>query len=250
MTGRAFAALTTLALLTACTESKPAEERATLEVAVPDKARGPEVERVLDGRLRSFGVVPTRSDVEGTVVTVGLPRRLTDAEVDALRTIGRLTFRPVERSLDPNTPAEASAHDCTSPDDRTALGLTHAGKDASTVVACEVDGTVKYVLGPAELTGSDVRTARAELPRGQEQWVVQLTMKDAARWAELTEKLEQQQLAIVVDGVVQSAPTINGRIDGGTAEIAGDFTEQSTRELAAVLSGGPLPEAVVITQRG
>jgi preprotein translocase subunit SecD len=47
-------------------------------------------------------------------------------------------------------------------------------------------------------------------------------------------------LAIVVDGLVQSAPILQTRISG-PAQISGSFTEQSARALAAALSSGPLP---------
>ena len=52
------------------------------------------------------------------------------------------------------------------------------------------------------------------------------------------------RLAIVLDGAVLSAPVIQERITGGKAIIAGDFTEQETRGLAALLQAGSLPAPV------
>ncbi len=54
-----------------------------------------------------------------------------------------------------------------------------------------------------------------------------------------------QQLAIVLDGTVQSAPTVNEEIAGGSAEITGTFTLQEAKELALVLQTGALPLTMV-----
>jgi preprotein translocase subunit SecD len=50
-----------------------------------------------------------------------------------------------------------------------------------------------------------------------------------------------QQLAIVLDGKVESAPTVKEEIKGGTAEITGTFTLQNAKALALVLQTGSLP---------
>ena len=53
-------------------------------------------------------------------------------------------------------------------------------------------------------------------------------------------------LAIVLDGVCYSAPNINERIDGGSAQITGDFTFEEANELAVVLKSGSLPINIAI----
>ncbi len=50
-----------------------------------------------------------------------------------------------------------------------------------------------------------------------------------------------RRLAIVLDGVVQSAPVIRDRIGGGTATITGNFTREESHRLAVVLRSGALP---------
>jgi len=50
-----------------------------------------------------------------------------------------------------------------------------------------------------------------------------------------------QSLAIVLDGAVQSAPTVEEEIAGGSAEITGSFTLDEAKELALVLQTGALP---------
>lgn len=54
------------------------------------------------------------------------------------------------------------------------------------------------------------------------------------------------QLAIVVDGVVMSAPTIQEAIPGGTARISGGFSEGEAGILAAILGAGPLPARMIL----
>jgi preprotein translocase subunit SecD len=51
----------------------------------------------------------------------------------------------------------------------------------------------------------------------------------------------QNQFAIVLDGVVLSAPQVNGPITGGKAEISGSFTKQEAQQLAAQVNTGALP---------
>ncbi len=50
-----------------------------------------------------------------------------------------------------------------------------------------------------------------------------------------------EYFAIVLDGVVESAPYIQGQITGGTGQISGDFTQAQAKELATILQSGALP---------
>ncbi|MEJ5366194.1 MAG: protein translocase subunit SecD [Desulfosoma sp.] len=58
----------------------------------------------------------------------------------------------------------------------------------------------------------------------------------------------KKQLAIVLDGVVYSAPVIQEKISGGRASITGSFTMEEARDLAIVLRAGALPAPVVILE--
>jgi preprotein translocase subunit SecD len=60
-------------------------------------------------------------------------------------------------------------------------------------------------------------------------------------WADYTTKLVGKQIAIILDGVVQSAPVVNGPILGGDTEISGKFTPDEAKNLALVLQSGALP---------
>jgi preprotein translocase subunit SecD len=127
------------------------------------------------------------------------------------------------------------------------------------IVACDTTGTLQYVLQPASLKGTAVSGASATIQTGVNgtstgQWIVNVdfTGKGQNQWADLTEKISSVsgcganatdahcQLAIVLDGVVQSSPVIDGRI-AGSAQITGNFTESSANDLANVLKYGALP---------
>ena len=63
----------------------------------------------------------------------------------------------------------------------------------------------------------------------------------ARRWAALTKKNVKRAIAIVLDGYVYSAPTVQNEITGGVSSITGHFTLEDTRDLANVLNTGKMP---------
>ncbi|WP_214407536.1 protein translocase subunit SecD, partial [Pseudonocardia lacus] len=110
------------------------------------------------------------------------------------------------------------------------------------LVACNQDGTEKYVLGPVFLEGTQIDTAQAQQNTQGVGWVISLTFKSegAAIWGEYTTQNVGKNAAFVLDGEVVSAPTINGPIFG-TTEISGRFNQESAQQLAGVLRYGSLP---------
>jgi preprotein translocase subunit SecD len=138
--------------------------------------------------------------------------------------------------------------DCTDQADRQKVAAAFGGPehDKEQIASCDVDGSAKYLLGPAEMTGKDVKSAAATVNQSQGSistgdWLVRLDLKSAKKWGDLTEKYTGQQVAIVLDGLVQSAPNIREKIPDGSAQISGSFTEKSARTLANVLKYGALP---------
>ena len=115
----------------------------------------------------------------------------------------------------------------------------------------------KYRLGPIAISGEDLQSAAAQyVGAGSGQQVTNpgwrvlftLTSEGRRKFADITTKLTSppntpgsKQLAIILDKVVQSAPTVNEPITGGQGEITGDFTEQQAKDLAVVLNSGALP---------
>ncbi|ORT60168.1 protein translocase subunit SecD [Streptomyces sp. CB03238] len=142
-----------------------------------------------------------------------------------------------------------TALDCT-PDKKTKQVPNPARNSdpAKPTVACGSEGDAKYILGPAEVAGTDVDEAQGVFDPQRGRWIVQLGFTDAGtkKFAATTGKLASQvqpqnQFAISLDGQVVSAPSVSSAIGGGSAEISGSFDQQSATELANVLSYGALP---------
>ncbi len=66
------------------------------------------------------------------------------------------------------------------------------------------------------------------------------------KWADITERNANKQIAIVLDGFVYSAPMSHGRIDGGQSSITGNFDVQEAEDLASVLNSGKAPAPATI----
>jgi preprotein translocase subunit SecD len=122
-------------------------------------------------------------------------------------------------------------------------------KDSETIVACDPDSQYKYALGPVAVNGERVEDASAVFATTTgEGWIVQMKFDDKGsdQFADVTGRLvgqapPQNQFAIVLDGEIVSAPSVNSAITGGSAQISGGFTQQSAEDLANVLSYGALP---------
>lgn len=103
-----------------------------------------------------------------------------------------------------------------------------------------------------DLGGEVVTSARSEVRNdlGQNRPVVTMTMNDegARKWARLTGDNIGRNIAIVLDGVVYSAPNVNSEITGGRSEISGNFTVDETTDLANVLNSGRMEASVEIEQ--
>jgi preprotein translocase subunit SecD len=170
------------------------------------------------------------------------------------KTTPKATPKPTPtKSFDPNAPLTvdtAVEHiDCDVQADRQKVAASFGApsKDTEQIVSCDVDGGAKYLLGPAEMTGKDVKSAEASIDTGGGQgistggWLIRLNLKSASKWSALTEKYTGQQVAIVLDGLTESAPRIEQKIPDGSAQITGDFSEKEARTLANVLKYGALP---------
>ena len=70
----------------------------------------------------------------------------------------------------------------------------------------------------------------------------------ARRWAQLTKNNINRSIAIVLDGYVYSAPNVMNEINGGNSEITGNFTIETTKDLANVLKSGKMPAPARIVQ--
>ncbi|MEX0869205.1 MAG: protein translocase subunit SecD [Nitriliruptoraceae bacterium] len=223
---------------------------------------------IIRARVDSLGVSEPDISRSGTDVLVQLPGV---DDPDRLRElIGRtaqLTFRPVIDVIVPGMEGYADGPDCAQPsavDDQ----LPHdeagivCGPEDSAVLDPATDELkpMKYQVGPAALTGDRIEDAFPALGDGQGFSVtLELDTLGARQFAEISSQLACERdaggpglLAIVLDGVVESAPTMASGVacgigirDGIASITVGsgsiDDQEQEARDLALVLQTGALP---------
>ncbi len=161
------------------------------------------------------------------------------------------TVEPTDGSdlnwLTPKLQAEFLAYDCANPENNAANA-----DETQPVVACDEQGGAKYLLGPVELDGTAIDDAVSGRDPRSGAWLVQLTMNGdgADAFGKVSQRLNQNridglsprdQFAFVLDGVVISAPTMNGLILDGRPSISGSFTQESATTLADQLKYGALP---------
>ncbi|MEV6948257.1 protein translocase subunit SecD [Streptomyces sp. NPDC051172] len=146
--------------------------------------------------------------------------------------------------------AQYSALDCTNKKQRATAG--QGAKPSDPTIACGQNSSgqwQKYILGPAEVDGTDVKNAQARFnTQTAAGWTVtmEFTGKGSKKFGDITGKLAknqspQNQFAIVLDGNVVSDPSVSQALTGGNAEITGHFSQQEAQSLANMLSYGALP---------
>lgn len=233
---------------------------------------------ILRNRVDGLGVaeaeVTTQGSGSGAAIIVSVPGSNPGRLVDLVQRTALLDFRPVYAVLPPTATLDKGAKagtvpvqsvkadaafekavlalDCTNP-------LTVAGgtPDDPTkwLGTCSKDGTGKYVLQPAFIKGTNVTSASAQLPTNGVTFVVSLGFDSEGAKALATASTTLSALpdcsiggqspcnafAIVLDGVVTSAPRFNEAILGGTAQIEGNFSNEQATDLANILKYGALP---------
>jgi len=104
--------------------------------------------------------------------------------------------------------------------------------------------------GRAPLEGDVVTDAKDQFNNltGAPEVSMSMNTEGARRWAALTKANVGKAIAIVLDGVVYSAPRVNGEIDGGQSSISGNFTIEDTKDLANTLKSGRMPAPARIVQ--
>jgi len=160
----------------------------------------------------------------------------------------------VEYYVTPAVEAAFDSLDCTNPDNL--IGGEVADPDKA-LATCDEDGTAKYLLGPVEIKGSDVSSATSGLRTTStgattNEWVVDIKFNSEGTklFRETTTRLQglaatppQNQFAMVLDGLVISAPSLDAGviISNGEAQISGTFNRESAATLANQLNFGALP---------
>ena len=212
---------------------------------------------VMEQRVNAFGVAePVIRPVGDLSLEVQLPGE--DAAnnpdiMDALKKPAKLEFRQVYRGERP-APTDRERSTKALQDDTGAIAtyevLTERNVDRRTG---EVTMQRYYVRKKADATGKIIKTSAARSDDGLSFYVsMTFTDEGSKKFGDLTAKIAEGntrgigQLAIVLDGQLQSAPTVKEAIRSSGATITGSFSREEALELASVLNN-PL-EFPLITQ--
>ncbi len=121
--------------------------------------------------------------------------------------------------------------------------------DKADTESARADRILHVLSSAVELSGADLAKAKVEYgsststdPRIANKPYISIEMKreGSRKFERVTADNTGKRLAIVLDGVVYSAPNIQERISGGRAQITGKFTSSEANELAIVLNTGNL----------
>ena len=224
---------------------------------------------IIRQRVNSLGVAESEVTAQGSgtnrQIVISVPGDSGRRVVDLVGQTAELRFRQVlsesaglggsgtdtatpAAGVSPAINAQFAALDCTNP---ASLQGTGADAPSDTIVACSREGGSKYILAPAEVLGQQVSKASSGIDQqGASAWFVSLTFdgEGTKAFGALTSRVTslpspQNQVAIVLDGLVVSAPVINEAIPSGNAQITGSFTQTEAADLANVLKYGALPLA-------
>lgn len=113
-----------------------------------------------------------------------------------------------------------------------------------------LDGQFVTVKRLGGIRGESLTDAQAGVDPQNNRNVVNITFdaQGGAKFAKLTTENVGKPFAIILDGQVLSAPTIQTPIIGGSAQISGSFTPESANELAIALRSGALPVPLVVAE--
>ncbi len=225
---------------------------------------------IIRQRVNSLGVAESEVAAQGTganrQIVISVPGETGRRIVDLVGQTAELRFRPVlvegaanatsvstdpaslPAGVTPELSAQFASLDCTLPQNRQGAS---GGNETQAVVSCDRAGIAKYILAPAEVLGKQVTKATSLIdPQGASGWYVTLDFdgEGTSKFGAMTSRLTslpapQNQAAIVLDGLVYSAPRINEAINTGTAQITGNFSQADAQDLANVLKYGALPLA-------
>ena len=106
--------------------------------------------------------------------------------------------------------------------------------------------------GSPALGGDVVSDAKADFVQqpgiSSQEVSMSMNAEGAKAWARLTKENINRSIAIVLDGMVYSAPNVSGEITGGQSSITGNFTPEEAKDLANVLKSGKMAASVHIVQ--
>jgi cyclophilin family peptidyl-prolyl cis-trans isomerase len=200
---------------------------------------------IIGDRLRALGIDDARVDREGdTGIVCEIPgTQATERVLTIVSSTGQVQFREVLDIITPGS-EEYDSTEVTIPDVEDPEAY-QALEDQEIVLASEgQDGEpCKVRMGPTRLTGDIIAAAEAAVDEesGGYKILFELTDEASHLFGELTAELVCKQLAIVLDYNLESYPTVNEPITGGSGVITGEFSREEAKDLALVLRLGALP---------
>src|SRR6476620_3562580 len=227
---------------------------------------------IIRNRVDSLGVAEPAISRQGSNVIIDLPgARDRDKARSLVGKTAELRFRPVLAVLPAEKKSSATTTTTTKPTSSTTLaaGATTSSstttttqpevktttpaedkKNATVILPSRETGkaALRYQLGPAAFTGKGVSGAKAQFIGGTSGWVVDLSLESDGEAAfnklageSYSKSPPQNAVAIVLDGIVQSAPAFRESSFTGDVQISGNFSETEAKDLATVLQYGALP---------
>jgi preprotein translocase subunit SecD len=164
--------------------------------------------------------------------------------LQVIGTTARLEERETLGTISPGSPQfTATPVTCGTSTERSTPACSFQALKGQAVVFMGKDGS-KYHLGPVEVTGDMIKKATAvyNTTTGSG-WEIDFTTTSVGKgvFGDVTTRLVNKQLAIVVDNVVISSPVVRGAITNGSGVITGSFTQSQAQDLATQLNAGALP---------
>jgi len=215
---------------------------------------------ILRQRIDGVGVSESEIKAEGsgasTKITVSVPGTTARELVALVGQTAKLSIRPVlfiGNALSANTTVNFPPYiDQKSRTSYLALDckseVTSSMDDpAKYLFSCDEAKSTKYILGPSKVEGSQVDSAQFSLDNGLG-WITTINFNPIgqAYFGDLTTRIAtlpgpRNDIAIVLDGKVVTAPRVDGPLTGGNVSIYGKFTREYASGLANVLKYGALP---------
>lgn len=108
---------------------------------------------------------------------------------------------------------------------------------------------IKKTNGEAAMEGDVIVNANHDYDdRGRPEVTMQMNGEGARKWRSLTARSVGRPVAIIIDNLVYTAPTVQGEIPNGNSSITGSFTVEETKDMANVLKAGKLPAPTHIVE--
>lgn len=108
---------------------------------------------------------------------------------------------------------------------------------------------IKKSNGEAAMEGDVIVDATHDYDdRGRPEVTMRMNGEGARKWRSLTARSVGRPVAIIIDNLVYTAPTVQGEIPNGNSSITGSFTVEETKDMSNVLKAGKLPAPTHIVE--